>query len=42
MARVTVSCAECGKEYDYDNFVDIGQRIKYFCECGCEVVWKWE
>lgn len=34
---MTIKCAECGKEYDPDDLIDMGQKIKYFCECGYQI-----
>ena len=36
---MTIECAECGKEYDPDDLIDIGDKEIYFCECGYENVW---
>jgi DNA-directed RNA polymerase subunit RPC12/RpoP len=36
---MTIECAECGKEYNPDDLIDIGDKEIYFCECGYENVW---
>lgn len=37
--EMTIECAECGKEYEPDDLIEIGDKEIYFCECGYENIW---